>query len=49
MGCPPEADAALPVSPYADDVDTPVVKVPHLGGRVDAGPLPSSGGSGLTP
>ena len=47
-GGPPTGSAALPVTPYADEPNTPVVRVPRLSGSVEAGPLPS-GGSGLTP
>ena len=44
----PSGSGALPVSPYADEPDTPVVRVPRLNGSIEAEPLPS-GGSGLTP
>ena len=46
-GGPPQ-DRRMPVTPYADEPNTPVVRVPRLSGSVEAGPLPS-GGSGLTP
>lgn len=47
-GGPPVSSSALPVSPYADDSDTPVVKIPRLSGRVDQGPA-GAGGSGMSP
>jgi hypothetical protein len=42
-GGPAISSAALPVSPYADEPDTPVVKIPRLNGRVEGGSLPSAG------
>jgi hypothetical protein len=47
-GGPPPGAGTMPITPYADEPDTPVVRVPRLSGTVEAGPLPS-GGSGLTP
>lgn len=47
-GGPPPGSGAMPIAPYADEPDTPVVRVPRLSGSVGAGTLPS-GGSGLTP
>jgi hypothetical protein len=44
----PTGPGSMPVTPYADEPNTPVVRVPQLSGTVEAGPLPS-GGSGLTP
>lgn len=42
--------AETPVHPYTMlDNSQPVTPVPTLGGRVDAPPLPASGGTGLTP
>jgi hypothetical protein len=46
-GGPPVTSAALPVSPYAEESDTPVVRIPRLNGRVE-GPAPA-GSSGLNP
>lgn len=48
MGGPAPASAALPVSPYADERETPVVRVPALTGTVDPGSNPS-GDSGRMP
>ena len=41
-GGPPEGDASLPESPYADESTTPVVRIPRLNGRVDAGATPNA-------
>lgn len=49
-GGPPLDSAETPVYPYTSlDNSQPVTTVPTLGGKVDAQPLPASGGSGLTP
>jgi hypothetical protein len=47
-GGPPPGAGTMPITPYTDEPDTPVVRVPPLSGTIEAGPLPS-GGSGLTP
>jgi hypothetical protein len=41
-GGPPMGPATLPVSPYADEPDTPVVTIPRLSGRAEPGPNPST-------
>lgn len=49
LGGPPEASAALPVSPYAALPDTgPLVPVPRLNGKVEAQP-DRSVGQGINP
>jgi hypothetical protein len=44
-GGPPVGSASLPVSPYANEPDTPVVRIPRFSGRVEGGPV-SGGGPG---
>ncbi len=49
-GGPPLSPAATPIHPYNDTLGTgPLVQVPKFTGRVEAGALPASGSSGLTP
>lgn len=49
-GGPPPDTAETPMYPYTSmDDSQPVTAVPTLEGRVDAPPLPASGGTGLTP
>lgn len=49
-GGPPLDTAETPMTPYSSlNNSRPVVTPPRLQGRVQAPPLPASGGSGLTP
>jgi len=50
MGGPPLDTAITPMQPYSMlNNSQPVTAAPRLRGRVQAPPLPASGGSGLTP
>jgi len=50
MGGPPLDTAITPTQPYSSlNNSPPVTTAPVLRGRVEAPPLPASGGSGLTP